>query len=155
MLVAASFAGLWLRARDDAARLGDQLREREADYHRQLAASEKKYAILRSPDLRTVNLRGESEGARLDARAFVDNDKRTWLVLAYQLPKLPADKDYELWFFNGDRPVRAGILSQDPDEPTHIDVPPDLPRITATAVTIEPKGGVPQPTGPVVMKGDL
>ena len=76
-------------------------------------------------------------------------------MLSYRLPKLPADKDYELWFFNGQKPVRAGILSQDPDEPTRIEVPPDLPQITATAVTIEPKGGVAQPTGPVVMKGAL
>ena len=154
-LVAAGFAGLWLRDRGELARVKDELAQREVFYRDELARQEKKYAVLRSPNLRTVDLRGQSQGAHLDARAFVDKDQRTWVVLSYQLPKLPPDKDYELWFFNGDKPVRAGILSQDPSEPTRIEVPANLPQITATAVTIEPKGGLAAPTGPVVMKGDL
>jgi hypothetical protein len=154
-LVAATFAGLWLRDRGELARVKDELAQREAFYRGELLRQEKQYAVLRSPNLRTVDLRGESKGAHLDARAFVDKDKRTWVVLSYQLPRLPPDKDYELWFFNGDKPVRAGILSQDPNEPTRIDVPENLPQITATAVTIEPKGGLAAPSGPVVMKGDL
>ena len=154
-LVAAAFAGLWLRDRGELSRVRDELAQREAFYRDTLSRQEKKYAVLRSPNLRTVDLRGESQGAHLDARAFVDKDQRTWVVLSYQLPKLPADKDYELWFFNGEKPVRAGILSQDPNEPTRIEVPENLPQITATAVTIEPKGGLAAPSGPVVMKGDL
>jgi hypothetical protein len=155
-LVAAAFAGLWLRDRGELSRVKDELAQREAFYRDELLRQEKKYAVLRSPNLRTVDLRGQSQGgAHLDARAFVDKDKHTWVVLSYQLPKLPPDKDYELWFFNGDKPVRAGILSQDPSEPTRIEVPENLPQITATAVTIEPKGGLAAPSGPVVMKGDL
>ena len=154
-LAAAAFAGLWLRERGEISRLQGELATREAFYRQELSKQEKKYAVLRSPNLKTVDLRGESQGAHLDARAFVDKDKHTWVVLSYQLPKLPDDKDYELWFFNGDKPVRAGILSQDPSEPTRIEVPENLPQITATAVTIEPKGGLAAPTGPVVMKGDL
>ena len=154
-LAAAAFAGLWLRERGEVSRVRDELATREAFYRQELSKQEKKYAVLRSPNLKTVDLRGESQGAHLDARAFVDKDKHTWVVLSYQLPRLPADKDYELWFFNGDKPVRAGILSQDPNEPTRIEVPENLPQITATAVTIEPKGGLAAPSGPVVMKGDL
>jgi len=154
-LAAAVFAGLWWRTREEVEQARAELVQREAYYRDQLRKQDRKYAILRSPNLRTVDMRGESGGIKLDTRVFIDQEHRTWLLLSYRLPQLPSDKDYELWFFNGQKPVRAGILSQDPEEPTHIEVPPDLPEITATAVTIEPKGGLPQPSGPVVMKSDL
>src|SRR5262249_38045138 len=113
-LAAAGFAGLWLHTRDELTVIRAAFEQRDSFYRDELQKEEKKYAILRSPNLRTVDLRGEQGGVKLDTRVFIDKDRRTWLLLSYRLPKLPPDKDYELWFFNGKKPMRAGILSQDP-----------------------------------------
>ena len=75
---------------------------------------------------------------------------------ANQLPALPADKVYQLWVVPQDRPpVNAGLLS--PDASGHaslfFEMPADLPPPAVLAVTVEPAGGVPAPTGDKVLVG--
>lgn len=86
------------------------------------------------------------------------NEQRAVLQLA-NLPAPPGDKDYQLWLIkDGGNPISAGVFSF--DEPRsdlffkveHLDEAPS-PFENTFAVTLEPKGGVPQPTGDMYLVG--
>ncbi len=72
------------------------------------------------------------------------------------LPAPPADKTYQLWLvpMSGD-PVSAGVFKPAADGSGSMLVTPLPPGIAAKAfaVTLEPAGGRPQPTGPKVQVG--
>jgi anti-sigma-K factor RskA len=72
------------------------------------------------------------------------------------LPAPPADKTYQLWLVpvSGD-PVSAGVFSSTANGSGSILMTPLPPGIAAKAfaVTLEPAGGRPQPTGPKVQIG--
>ena len=111
--------------------------------------------IVSAPEARTVALAGLAEGAGAHGRTFVDPQRRRALFLAYDLPSLPADRTYQLWFIADGKPVSAGTFAVDPEGFGKLDVAGVAPieSIQAWAVTIEPAGGVPQPTGSMVLKG--
>jgi len=111
--------------------------------------------VIAAPGVQAVNLAGlgPSPGAR--GRTYVNPSTRDALFYAFDLPALPADKTYQLWFIAGDKPVSAGTFAVDPRGTASLRVErvADVPQIQAWAVTIEPRGGVPQPTGAMVLKG--
>src|SRR4029453_15049555 len=89
------------------------------------------------------------------ARAFVSRHSGLAFA-ANQLPALPADKVYQLWVIpQGKAPVSAGLLAPDPGAHASLffPMPPDMPPPAVIAVTVEPAGGVPQPTGDKALVG--
>ena len=63
---------------------------------------------------------------------------------------------YQVWVVTGQAPVSAGLLTPGPDRrgaQTFFNTPPDIPAPAAVAVTIEPAGGVPAPTGDMYLVG--
>lgn len=111
--------------------------------------------ILTTPDLRPVVLAGLPDAPAAIGHSFVNPDEHRALFKAYKLPPAPAGKTYQLWFIADGKPVSAGIFDVDAQGYAQLVVdgvaPPD--HIQAWAVTIEPAGGVPQPTGAMVLKG--
>ena len=71
-----------------------------------------------------------------------------------RLPPLPKGKVYQLWVVTRSAPLSAGLLT--PDGSGHVmavaDMPPGVEPV-AVAVTIEPEGGVPSPTGAKYLLG--
>lgn len=66
-------------------------------------------------------------------------------------------KDYQLWLIRGDQKISAGLLDAEVGA-TLAQIDPALLRQgapDAIAVTIEPTGGMPQPTGPIVLLGKV
>ncbi len=103
--------------------------------------------ILSAPDLARVDLKGEGAAASAAGRAFWSRS-RGLVFTATNLPQLPAGKIYQLWVVTPTAPVNAGLLR--PDEQgrvtTVVETDPLIAPV-AMAVTIEPEGGVPSPTG--------
>ncbi len=146
----------------------DQLGSERERLARQVAALDSELAAARSegrrlaralevvsaPGMRPVALAalGGQSGA---GRAFVDPATRRAVFVASGLPALPAERDYELWFIAGGKPVPAGVFDVDAEGRARLEVehvaPPE--QIDAWAVTVEPAGGRPQPTGEMVLKG--
>lgn len=88
-------------------------------------------------------------------RAGVLYNARLGVVLAVgQIAPAPVDKSYQLWLVPAQgAPVSLGVFSaaeQKMQVTAH--VPPGL-EAKAFAVTVEPQGGRPQPTGPKVLVG--
>ena len=110
-------------------------------------------AILTAPDVEVVELAGQTAAPAAHGRAFW-SPSRGLVVTAANLPALPEGRVYQLWVVTADRPVSAGLLT--PDEVGNLAwmtaAPGDLPA-TAIALTLEPEGGVPAPTGAMYLVG--
>ena len=121
---------------------------------RAAAAAETPLAILTAPDVQRIDLAGQPAAPRASARAFWSRSRGLVLTGA-NLPPLPAGRTYQLWFVTSQAPVSAGLLR--PDEAgrltTALNTPADIPAPAALAVTIEPEGGSPGPTGDKYLVG--
>ncbi len=142
----------------ERARLARQVEalDREVD----LARAEARQAaqalqILAAPSVRSVVLAGLGPTPGAAGHTYVNPQTRDALFYAFNLPRLEEDKTYQLWFIAGGKPVSAGTFSVDARGTARVRVEKvsDVKEIQAWAVTIEPRGGVPQPTGAMVLKG--
>jgi anti-sigma-K factor RskA len=91
------------------------------------------------------------------ARAFWSRS-RGMVFTASNLPALPPGRVYQLWVLTAQpAPISAGLLTPDSQgsvNETFI-TPSDIPQPVALAVTIEPAGGVPSPTGEKYLVGTV
>ena len=103
---------------------------------------------------RDVVLAGLEAAPNSQGRLIVDAESRRAVFLAGQLPPLEAGRVYQLWSLKDGQPASAGVFETVAGG-TAIHVVEDVPETTpdAWAVTIEPEGGVPAPTGPMVLQG--
>ncbi len=139
------------RARADAAQQVMMVAQRTA------TGAQTAVAILTAPDVARVDLAGQqpvSPGA--SARAFWSRS-RGMVFNASNLPPLPAGRTYQLWVVTAQAPISAGLLTPDIQGSVSevFNTPPDIPQPVAMAVTIEPAGGVPAPTGDKYLVGTL
>lgn len=111
-------------------------------------------AIMTSPEARCIHLAGLGSTPTAVGHAFVNTRRGEAVFFALGLPALAPDKTYQLWWIEGGKPVSAGVFQVDEQGTGSIQVE-RAPRgaTEAWAVTVEPAGGVPQPTGEMVLKG--
>lgn len=150
-------------------RTRDELSGRAADLSRQLSNAEVRIRavevlqarqdlyrrVLESEDVRVLFLGGKDPQPSARARVFWSERAKRGVVAAGNLQMLPPDKQYELWVFDRGKPMPAGVFDCDPSGRVLFESP-DLSVVTSAqnfAVTIEPRGGMPQPTGPIVLIG--
>jgi len=116
-------------------------------------------SVLASPDQHEVLSLNATEDAPATMAAssgtvYWNKQDHKWVVSA-DLPRPPEGKAYQLWFITSGGPVSAGLMK--PDETGHgfmvVDVPSGGETIVAAAITLEPDGGSPQPTSPVLAMG--
>ena len=111
--------------------------------------------VLESEDVRVLSLGGKDPQPKARARVFWSETAKRGVLCAGQLAALPKDKQYELWVFDKGKPVAAGVFDAD-DAGRVLFESTDLSAISAAqnfAVTVEPRGGMPAPTGPIVLIG--
>jgi hypothetical protein len=135
------------RTTDDAGRI--------EELQRRLARAEGVLALLTGPDVRTVSLAGQEAAPGAHARAFVDPSGGRLVLYVYDLPPPPPGKTYQLWVILGGTPVSAGTFGVEADGRAHYESQPaaSFGGVVTVAVTVEPAGGVPSPTGPMVLVG--
>ncbi|MEA2164254.1 MAG: hypothetical protein QOK37_2381 [Thermoanaerobaculia bacterium] len=107
-------------------------------------------AALASRDTRTIALTGQQVSPSASARVFLEPGQRRAVVFFYNLPANATDKSYQLWILRGDqpKPQSAGVFDVAGDGAASISIEnlPLATEIKGLAVTLEPKGGVAQPT---------
>lgn len=110
--------------------------------------------VLESDDVRMLVLGGKDPQPQARARVFWSERARRGVLVADNLAPLPPDRQYELWVFVKGKPINAGVFDVDPQGRALFEST-DFPEPGAEnfAVTIEPRGGVPAPTGPIVLVG--
>jgi anti-sigma-K factor RskA len=122
---------------------------------RQVRTNQTIATILAAPDLTRIDLQGQQAAPSASARALWSRS-RGLVFTASNLPPAPAGRVYQLWVLsNQPAPISAGLMK--PDASGRVTVafatPPDLPQPVAMAVTLEPDGGVPSPTGDKYLVG--
>ncbi|HEU5394631.1 MAG TPA: anti-sigma factor, partial [Candidatus Methylomirabilis sp.] len=112
---------------------------------------------LRSPDVRIVSLARYQDAPPAVGRIFWYTAPNVWDFKVYRLPPAPPGKTYQLWFITRDAKISAGTFQtgETGEGGLRIPVPPEAAKVTAAAVTLEPAGGVPQPTGPIYLLGGV
>lgn len=163
VLAAAAVLLLFAVGLDDARLRRDRedLRSQSADLAGRLRTAETALAertlrarVLESDDVQMMLLGGAGPQPDARARVFWSPKARRGVLVAASLAALPTDRQYELWVFQKGKPINAGVFDVDEAgralfESTAF---PE-PEADNFAVTIEPRGGVPAPTGPVVLAG--
>jgi anti-sigma-K factor RskA len=112
---------------------------------------------LQASDLSLVSLASQTQPSA-HGRVLWDRDHNRWHLAIFDLKPPPPGKTYELWFITTDgAKVRADTFDPDASGTVMVSVavPPNLGAIKMAAVTDEPAGGVPQPTGTIQLAGQV
>ena len=111
--------------------------------------------VVNSPGIRLVKLDGLEASPSSKGTVYWAPAQDKAVVSIFDLPAPPSDKDYQLWMLRGNQPVDAGVLSVSDSGQvvSSFDTISDGANLAAFAVTLEPKGGVPQPTGQMYLMG--
>jgi anti-sigma-K factor RskA len=153
-------AGLQARVADLESRLEQAILQASAaeramaDARRVSAELQSAMGVLAAPDLVRIDLSGQAPAPQASARALWSR-ARGMVFTASNLPPLPAGRVYQVWVVTAQAPISAGLLTPDPGGAgqTFFNTPPDIPPPAAVAVSIEPAGGVPAPTGQIYLVG--
>lgn len=145
-------------AREQRRVVGDVERERDAKL-RDLAETERErdalaalVEVLGAENLRMLALAGQGDASGAQARAYVAPNGRV-VLLGHALPPAPPGSNYQLWLIQDGQPISAGVFEVDADGRARLASAAPAPQAgeLAVAVTLEPAGGVPAPSGPVVL----
>jgi hypothetical protein len=132
-------------ARDDA--------NRQIAEARQLAQrAETVGVILAAPDLIRFNL--TSTLADGSSAQVLWSRTRGLVLSGSRLPAAGPDKTYQLWLMTSGQSVSAGVFVPDPTGRATlvVDAPPKIAGpIVGAAITVEPAGGLPKPSGQMLL----
>ncbi len=146
-------------ARRSAAGLEAELRKAEADaagLRRELAEAHAVRQLVVQPQSRLATLAGLKEAPQARARVLWSPESREAVLVVVGLPPAPEGKAYEVWVIEK-TPVAAGVFRVDTDGKATFRLPvvDETARVKTFAVTLEPAAGVPAPTGPMVLAGNV
>jgi len=114
-------------------------------------------SILTATDMQPVAMSGKENATGSTARAYW-SPARGLLIVANDLPMPPPGRIYQVWVIGGGTPFSAGLLGEQGVGRGMLIAPP--PRGVArgavtVAVTDEPPGGLPAPSGSIRLAGSL
>jgi anti-sigma-K factor RskA len=111
-------------------------------------------SLISAQDTITVPLAAQPNMPQGTAHVMY-NSKMGMLMYEGEIPPAPAAKSYQLWLVPASgNPISCGVFNPVAGEPDHwmMKLPQGI-EPKAFAVTLEPSGGMPQPTGPRVLVG--
>lgn len=155
-----AFATFWL-ARDDSQKRHD-IQQLQAQISAVQATASKDDATMRAyadvvaaPDTVSVTLQQQAGGPPGQAHVLY-NERMGLAVYSGQISPPPAGKSYQLWLVPAaGAPVNAGLVAANQQNGAVVVHVAQGTPAKAFAVTTEPQGGSPQPTGPKVLVGAL
>lgn len=116
-------------------------------------------SILESREVDLVMMSGMEVNPNGYGKIIWDSEKNRALLQVSNLPAVPSDKDYQLWIIKNNKPVSAGVFAvNDPKKDSFFkieEMDASEQAADAFAVTMEPKGGMPQPTGDMYLMGNM
>ena len=121
----------------------------------ELARARFESELLAAPDSRTAELAGTEMALAARARLVFSDTTGEAMLIAARLPPAPAGKAYQLWYIAGGKPLPGSVFTTDPSGRGELrsSIPPEGRRAEVFAVTLEPAGGLPAPSGEIYLKG--
>ena len=135
----------------EVASLRASLERQQAEIERQRVIA----GLIRDPATQFVALAGLEPAPSARAR-MIWNAPAGGLFVAAGLPPAPAGKTYQLWAIAGkNAPVSAAVFNVDAQGTASLNVPPlaGVDKVDVFAVTLEPAGGLPAPSGAMYLAG--
>ena len=125
-----------------------------ADLQKQLEYARTVSHLLEARDTITVSL-APKPGMADGAVKVMYNGKMGLLMYDGWIAPSPDDKSYQLWVVPMDgKPISAGVFNPATSDMAHwMSKVPEGIAPKMFAITLEPAGGMPQPTGPMVLVG--
>src|SRR5512143_1545466 len=127
------------RQREDLRSQTAQLSAELSRAQSEAARRDLRVRVLESDDVRILLLGGKAPQPSARAKVFWSEKAKTGVIVAGNLARLPADKQYELWVFSEGKPIPAGVFDSDPSGRALFESL-NLPGVVAAqnfAVTIE------------------
>ena len=149
---------LWEKVQNKEAMISQQqtiIERLESEVQRK----EELLTILEARDVDLVMMEGLADMSPNGYGKVVwDKEGGNALLQVANIPSVPIDKDYQLWFIVNGQPISAGVFAVDDsgsDNFFKIEQLQSSATEGAFAITMEPKGGVPQPTGDMYLLGNM
>jgi anti-sigma-K factor RskA len=134
----------------------DQLRKETVELRKDLQAAHQRDEFSK---IRIASLTSQVDAYSKATAAIVwDAEKQRGIVKLANIPPAAAGKDYQLWVIDPKypSPVSGGVVPVGADGIARVAFTPDQPikKADKFAISVEPAGGVPQATGPIVFLGN-
>ena len=148
-----------LQAQNDRfeARLEEQRREL-TEVQTQLAQAREVASLLHSRSVQLVSMQASEPQPEAWGRIVWDRTQGVWQLYTFDMSPAGPDRTYELWFITADdRKIPAGTFDVDSTGvgALRVVLPDGLGDVAVAAITDEPAGGVPQPTGSIQLVAEL
>ncbi len=143
---------LWQQNRaikNELARLSTEKQKTQEELAVERAARE----LISAPGARMAQLAGTKMAPGAHAMLAYDKTGHA-MLMAKGLPVAPSGKAYQLWFIVGNKPMPGKVFTTDSSgNGTVQDQMPEVARDSAVfAITLEPAGGMPSPTGEIYLR---
>jgi anti-sigma-K factor RskA len=137
---------------DDIAAMKDQLILSQSlitRLEREIEAYMDATSLLASPGMQFIDLAGVAPNEQAFGKVVLEPDSGQAVVYMYELPPTPEGMIYQLWMIRDGVPTSVGTFTVNDDGSAKLmlDPMPDMGQFASFDVTIEPAGGVPEPTG--------
>jgi anti-sigma-K factor RskA len=141
-----------------AHKLSGQLQESTIEFvalRQELKITQAKLGFALSPQTEVLTLTGQSSAPEARAKLVWDPADGQGILIASGLAPAPADKSYQLWVIAGGKPVAVKVFEVDSSGTAEVRIAhlPPSEHIFAFNVTLEPAGGVAEPTGEKLLSG--
>lgn len=115
------------------------------------------FRLLRAPHSAIWELPGTAEAPQARARLLGSPEEHMAVLIVSGLQPLPPERDYQLWFLREGKPVGSAVfdVQQSGEGQILVHAPGQLGQYDLAAITPEPAGGSPGPTGPIVIAGHI
>ena len=109
-------------------------------------------------DLRVVHLQSEAGLTGPGIQFFWNTKQGRAVAHVFRLQPAPAGHDYQIWALVDGKPVSLSVFNSDSDGNALVEqftLPGTTAGVSAVLVSVEPKGGSPQPTTTPFLAGNF
>lgn len=140
--------------------LRNKLSSQQEALNELLAKSGKETEMMQfftNPKVDIVKLASIMTDTEASGKLMMNPDTHQALLLVSDIPPLTEGKTYQLWIIDNGNPVSMGTFEVDRDGNHMMEIKsmPEPTERSRFAVTLEPEGGMPHPTGDIYLLGSL
>lgn len=113
--------------------------------------------FINTPGVQRTTLQATTFGPGAQGTIYANREGTRALLLVAGAKSLSPNRIYEVWLLKGSTPIGAGTFTVDSSGAAHawLNAPQALANYQVSAISEEPQGGSPQPTGGIILFGQF